>query len=393
MAGPSVRTAPPNSYLATAVHGLEWVVAAEVAPLASDAESLDLARRKVFFHHEGPPGGPLGLRSADDVFALVGTIDDLGGTRRDLEALPGAVYQLDWLSAVQAVGQGREIPAPSSFDVVASIDGRRRYNRFDVEGAIGRSLEKLLGWRFLERTAEGRVGGTSDLTARVFLEDDCALVALRLAAVPLHRRDYKRSTGPATLHPPVAAMLVTLAGPPPGPMLDPFCGDGTIAIEAKLLDRSLEVIASDIDARRVGHTRANASEAGVEIAVVRRDVAHLRPEDVPPLGSIVTNPPWDRTVTGTGDLDRSLAAFWDSASGLLAPRGLLCVIADTQLGVPEELTRRGWTIGLLQRLRLSGRIVAVTIAGRSGATPELAGPLAQWRQRAVRAGVVDEQGF
>ena len=74
-------------------------------------------------------------------------------------------------------------------------------------------------------------------------------------------------------------------------LLDPFCGTGTIAIEAKLARPDLAVAASDLDPRAVAAARRNAIAAGVDVTPTVCDAC-----DALPATLIVTNPPWGRAV-------------------------------------------------------------------------------------------------
>jgi len=75
------------------------------------------------------------------------------------------------------------------------------------------------------------------------------------------RRDYGRPgrSGRAGMLPPkLARILVNLAVVPDGgTLLDPFCGSGTILMEAALATRSGKLIGSDIEARQIADTDRN----------------------------------------------------------------------------------------------------------------------------------------
>ncbi|QYC43870.1 Ribosomal RNA large subunit methyltransferase K/L [Nonomuraea coxensis DSM 45129] len=70
---------------------------------------------------------------------------------------------------------------------------------------------------------------------RVTIEDERAVIAVRPAPRPLHRRAYKTASVRGTLHPPPAAAMGELAGlagagtaaAGVGTVLDPCCGAGT----------------------------------------------------------------------------------------------------------------------------------------------------------------------
>jgi tRNA (guanine6-N2)-methyltransferase len=377
--------------IARSVHGLEWVCAAEVSALTGTDDGVTLGRREVVFSLPTVGVELLGLRTADDVFLAVGVVRDVGATKDALPELGRASPKLDWESALSRLRSVRPVPRRPQFDVVASLEGRRSYNRFAVETSVGSALAPVLRAEFLLRGSAGRIGGEPDLTVRVFVRDDRAILALRLAARPLHRRVYKTETGPATLHPPTAAALVAIAAPEAGSLLDPFCGDGTIAIEAALARPGLHIIASDLDPQRIANTRRNARRAGVDIEVSLADAEGL---ELPPGGidAMVTNPPWSRTVDWSGPLAASHRAFWDELPPLLGG-AVLCSLTDAGLDVPDLLAHSGWAIGLRQQLRLAGRVVHLLLASPRAPAPGLPPALDRWRRLALETNVVTDTGF
>ncbi len=374
------------------VHGLEWVCAWEIATLGQAAGEIRLSRRQLDFETGSVESSLLGLRTADDVFVRVAAIDGVGRTKGDLSLVGKAAAALNWGAALECIRAVRELPEPGRFDVVASIEGRRSYNRFAVERSIGEAIAPKLGATFAERDGGAPAGGGSDFTVRVLVRDDQATVAVRLAATPLHRRAYKVSTGPGTLHPPAAAALAAIGAPAAGTLVDPFCGDGTIAIEAARARPDLRVVASDVDPQRARNARQNAERAGVEIEVRVADAAAIS-ATVSRAEAIVTNPPWNQAVNPSGQL-RTGHEFVDSSAGELGPQGALCSLTDADLGLPRLLAGRGWRLGLQQRIRLAGRVADVSLAAPPGRpAPALPAGLASWRDRAMAAGVVTESGF
>jgi putative N6-adenine-specific DNA methylase len=70
---------------------------------------------------------------------------------------------------------------------------------------------------------------------RVYIEKDNALILLDISGQPLFKRGYRREGGTAPLRETTAAALILLSGwKRKFPFYDPFCGSGTIAIEAAL---------------------------------------------------------------------------------------------------------------------------------------------------------------
>jgi putative N6-adenine-specific DNA methylase len=201
-----------------------------------------------------------------------------------------------------------------------------------------------------------------------FLEEREATLYLDLSGEPLFKRGWRSGAddkGEAPLKENLAAGLLMLAGWRPDlPLYDPFCGSGTIAIEAACIaadiapglsrafgferlpgfDSALwaklradavrraqaggarlaaaRIAASDIDRDAVAQTRRNAQRAGLPehaIRVFRADAAAAEPPfDAP--GLIVTNPPYGERIGFEGSAARG--ADGDSAALRLLGAGL-----------------------------------------------------------------------
>lgn len=181
---------------------------------------------------------------------------------------------------------------------------------------------------------------------RVRIVRDQATVSIDASGAPLHRRGWRLATGKAPLRETVAAAALAAVGwDGTTPLIDPFCGAGTIAIEAALIARHLPpsqgrsfgfqhwpsfepgtwasvrgeaagralerspvaIVAADRDAGAVQATTANAERAGVagDVEVRRASISDLQAPAVDGPASpgwIITNPPWGQRVKGAGDL-------------------------------------------------------------------------------------------
>jgi putative N6-adenine-specific DNA methylase len=74
----------------------------------------------------------------------------------------------------------------------------------------------------------------------ILIIDDIARILLDVTGDPLHKRGYRRVSGEAPLKESLAAALVAFSGwRYKTPLLDPFCGSGTILIEAAMLARNI----------------------------------------------------------------------------------------------------------------------------------------------------------
>lgn len=183
-----------------------------------------------------------------------------------------------------------------------------------------------------------------DLPVVIFANDREVEVSVDSSGAPLHERGYRTERGDAPLRETVAAMMVLTAGWPEQPVLvDPFCGSGTIAIEAALIsqkrlpgdlgrryayqrwtwmgdfdgsgddassweapsaaasagiDGGRRIIAADVDPDMIEIARRNARRAGVEeqIEFYRSDVTETVSHVARETGIIVTNPPYGRRL-------------------------------------------------------------------------------------------------
>jgi putative N6-adenine-specific DNA methylase len=248
------------------------------------------------------------------------------------------------------------------------------------------------------RVAEaiGRPAGEG-ATVLVRVRRDVVTVSVDATGVSLHQRGYRQDVAKAPLRETLAAAVVVGSSwDRRAPFVDPFCGSGTLAIEAAMLalrvppglqrsfacwdwpsfdrerwdrqadaaradilERELVVVASDRDDGAVAATLANAARAGVTVQAERRAISDLA---LPvKRGWIVTNPPYGQR---TGDpatvrdlYDRTGAVLRDRASGWQ-----LSVLAPPQ---PPLVGRLG--IDLAETLRTSNGGIPVVL--NSGSVP------------------------
>ena len=180
----------------------------------------------------------------------------------------------------------------------------------------------------------------------VRLVDDQCTISIDTSGELLHRRGYRLETAKAPLRETLAAGLLLASGwDTNSPLIDPFCGSGTIPIEAALLARNIlpginrrfafmnwpgfrvdewntllkesqdaqkekasPILGSDRDAGAVRIAQANADRAGVAQAI---DFTHRAVSAIEPAGTgwIVTNPPYGLRVSANKDLRNLYAQF------------------------------------------------------------------------------------
>ncbi len=318
---------PNLPILARTLRGLEWIAAAEVQARLGPPR-IEHGHRELRFSVPELTHELTALGTVDDVFVVAATSDGVGRARESLQRL--ATVQLD-LSAYASL-LGRE--QPKTFDVVGSFVGKRNYSRFEIEDALGAALTASSGWTYLSRS--GGQSARGELSVRAHVVDSEATIAVRIGPMPLHRRAYRVASRPGALHPPLARALALLAGLRAGlRFADPFCGTGTIPIEAKLACPELHASGSDLDPEAVEAARRNAGGLGIELAV--RDAADLQPTD-----RVAMNPPWEMAVRSAG-------------RGGLPPEGVERAVV---LVPPERKLER---VALETRVRVSGAIAAIRV--------------------------------
>ena len=216
----------------------------------------------------------------------------------------------------------------------------------------------------------------------VRLVDNVCTISVDSSGALLHRRGYRLDTAKAPLRETLASgMLLASQWDGSSPMIDPFCGSGTIAIEAALMARHLppgrqrrfafmewpgfdpgtwermlaesvppgvialpKLIASDRDAGAIRAARANAQRAGVaeSIEFSTRSISAIEPPPGP--GWVVTNPPYGVRTGSQRDL-RNLYAQFGKVLRATCPRWqitMLCsspiLLSVTGLKFDEERT-------------------------------------------------------
>jgi 23S rRNA G2445 N2-methylase RlmL len=336
--------------VARCVRGVEEVLADEAGGLGTVRA---VGHREVRFTARADPA-VLGLTTADDVFVVAAEVDGVGRARADLDQLRTVVAAADLDRVLRVREDCGGPPGAGTLDVSASVLGRRAFNRYDLEDAAGAVLARRLGLPYRSRRGGVRPpeGGSS---WRVTVVDDRATVALRIPERPLHRRSYKAASVPGTLHPPLAAAMLRLAGPGKV-LLDPCCGAGTIAVEAALAGTAARVLGSDADPAALAASVANGRGAGVTWTLA--DAGALPVADGA-VDRVVVNPPWARQVRPRGRLAAGPDRLWREVRRVLAPAGRVVAL------LPEPCAPAGLVVERLLPVSLFGAhpVVAVLVAG------------------------------
>lgn len=307
--------------IATASFGLEAVVSRELKALGYEDQTVADGRVTFRAAPEAICRTNLWLRSADRVLIKLGEFE-----ASDFGTLFDQCAALDW---------ARWIPENGQFPVSGKSVRSQLHSVRDCQALVKKAIvEKLkqthqVSW-FSEKGPLFAV--------QVSLLKDVATLTLDTTGPGLHKRGYRTLTGPSPLKETLAAALVQLSyWTQARPFLDPFCGTGTIPIEAALwarnrapglsrqfaaddwptLDRrlwhearqeardravgdmKLSIVGSDIDEASLAMARKHARAAGVEtdIRFERRNFLEVTPQG--DFGCLIGNPPYGER---SGDL-------------------------------------------------------------------------------------------
>lgn len=324
--------------IATAAFGLEGVVARELKDLGYESQEVENGRVLFAADLAAIPRLNLWLRTADRLQLLVGEF-----TAGSFDELFEKTKALDWENW---------IPLDGEFPVTGKSVKSKLYSVSDCQAIVKKAVVERLKQKH-------RVQWFQETGPRypiqVSLLKDRAALTIDTSGPGLHKRGYRSRGGPAPLKETLAAALVLLSHwRPQRLLLDPFCGSGTILIEAAMIgdniapgltrsfaaenwpqlsalwrearreasaaieDNPLKLQGSDIDDGAVALARANADNAGVgdKIHFQRRELAQV--SSATKYGCLITNPPYgERLEAATAQLYREMGrvfAPWDTWS-------------------------------------------------------------------------------
>jgi putative N6-adenine-specific DNA methylase/tRNA (guanine6-N2)-methyltransferase len=170
-----------------------------------------------------------------------------------------------------------------------------------------------------------------DVEVRVDVHDDRCLVSVQHTREALSRRQLEGYQPRAALKANVAYALLRLPhlDAPPDVLLDPFCGSGTILLEAADLWPEVQGYGNDWDEEAVTGARENVGRAGLSdrIAIREGDVWHLaeRFDDVT-ADLVVTNPPFGVRMASSMDFLPFYRRVLEQLSEVLRPGGMVVML-------------------------------------------------------------------
>ena len=211
-----------NNLVALCAVGAEKILGNEIKQLGYklDSERPNLPGRVFFFGDDDALfRANLCLRTADRVYLCMKRFH-----AEDFDQLFDGVYSVSWQDFFYK-------------DTKVVVDKVRTYksilnSEHAIQGMTLKAIYKKLGdvWKMHVLPESG---SRSDV--RIYIDENEALVLLDLSGLPLHKRGYRTDGGVAPLRETTAsAMLQMMMWRRKTPLHDPFCGSGTLAIEAAL---------------------------------------------------------------------------------------------------------------------------------------------------------------
>jgi 23S rRNA (guanine2445-N2)-methyltransferase / 23S rRNA (guanine2069-N7)-methyltransferase len=320
----------PYELIATAASGTEAIVKRELADLGYTARTTTPGR--LLFRGDAAAicRTNLWLRVAERILIRVGSFP-----AADFDALFDGTMALPW---EQWLPRDAEFP----------VRGRSHRSQLSSVPACQRSVKRAIVERLRKAHRTESLPETGALySIEISLRDDVATLTLDTTGIGLHKRGYRPLVGEAQLRETLAAAMVQLSFWRPGRVLaDPFCGTGTIPIEAALIGRNIapgmrrpfaceawptfdaaawrlarekardavlptlteRLLAYDIDGETLSLARYHAQQASVadDIHWQQRPFSELRAKAE--YGCIVTNPPYGERM---GD-DREIVDLYQS---------------------------------------------------------------------------------
>ncbi len=295
------------------------------------------------------------LRTADRVYLQLAEYQAL-----DFDDLYDGAYSINWQDFLKK-------------DSKIVVDKVRTYHsklnsEHSIQGMVHKAIYSKLGdiWHMASLP---ETGDQSDI--RVYVDDNLVLILLDLSGLPLHKRGYRVDGGLAPMRETTAAVLLQeMLWRRKTPLHDPFCGSGTIAIEATLYafnvapgfgrrfalenlpiyneklaqeirqkeaqqirtDVEVRITGSDIDIQAVNRAKKNAEYACVMAGRALKSIgisAHIqRPDfiqsDFKDLsapyesGLLLCNPPYGERLEdaeGARQLYKEMNCLWDEFPG------------------------------------------------------------------------------
>ncbi len=194
-------------YLSTTIRGLEDIAAREIESFG--ARVVDVLEGKVVY--EGP----------EDLFYLL----NYAAKKINRVVILLARGEVESLEDIRRIADDVDIDiGGATFGVVTERRGEHGFTSIEVS--------RLIGEVFLNKNPGAKVNlDDPDVPVMAWVLGSTFLLGIDTTGPSLHRRGYRVAKHPAALNPVIASAMVELSRWKDS-IVDPFCGSGTILIEA-----------------------------------------------------------------------------------------------------------------------------------------------------------------
>ncbi len=300
--------------IAKTFQGLEEVLAQELIELG--ANDVQIGRRMVSFsgNQEMMYRANFCLRTAVRILKPISHF-----RARNADEVYKAVKEIEWKDILD-------------LDTSFVVDTTVYSTEFRNSKFVAYKVKDAIVDYFMER--EGKRPNISvanpDLRLNIHIAEENCTLSLDSSGESLHLRGYRTATVEAPINEVLAAALIKMSGWKfDCDLIDPFCGSGTILVEAALMARNIypgvfrqkfgfenwkdfnpellssifeddsnertfdhRIVGSDINLRAVEAAQANAKAAGVAdlITVEQREIRDFKKPEMPAV--LITNPPY-----------------------------------------------------------------------------------------------------
>ncbi|MCM3389026.1 class I SAM-dependent RNA methyltransferase [Ureibacillus chungkukjangi] len=317
--------------VATAAMGLESIVAQEVQELGYETR---VENGKVYFEGDETAIARcnLWLRVADRVKIVVGSFP-----AHTFDQLFESTKSIDW---------EKYLPVDAAFPVSGKSVKSKLYSVPDCQAIVKKAIVERMKIHYKRLGFLDESGTTYKIEVSIL--KDVATLTIDTSGAGLHKRGYRQTQGEAPLKETLAAALIKVSKwSSSRPLVDVFCGSGTIPLEAAMIgqniapgynrefiseewswmkakiwddarneaddlakyDEPLEIIGSDIDHRMISISQENALEAGFGDIITFKQMQATDFTTRLTDGVIISNPPYGERIGEIEAIEKVIRDF------------------------------------------------------------------------------------
>ena len=312
--------------IATAAFGLESLVARELIDLGYHEQKVENSRVTFSGDETAICRANMWLRIADRVLVKMGQFE--ARTFEELFEQTKALPWADWL------------PENAEFPVKGKSIKSTLFSVSDCQAIVKKAIVEKMKQRYKTEWFE-ETGPR--YTIEVAILKDVVTLTIDTSGAGLHKRGYRQLVGRAPLKETLSCAMIALTRwHPERTLIDPFCGSGTIPIEAALSglniapgakrsfaaekwpniperlwqdvrteaadlvrkDVKLQISGFDINEEAVNIARLHAKEAGIDKLIHFQQRAFSELQSPKKYGYIICNPPYGERLEDLPDVER-----------------------------------------------------------------------------------------